>query len=96
MKEAAGEANLTVVAIILIAVVVAVATPLINSLMKNSAWKSCCTDAGGVVKGSQCEVQVAGGSSYTVDGKNMVNDNNQCVTSPTGGRGGATDDHGPA
>ena len=36
MKEAAGEANLTVVAIILIAVVVAVATPLVNSLMNNS------------------------------------------------------------
>ena len=54
MKEAAGEANLTVVAIILIAVVVAVATPLINSLMKSSVWKSCCTDAGGVVKGNTC------------------------------------------
>lgn len=48
MKEAAGEANLTVVAIILIAVIVAVATPLINSLMKNSTARSCCTDSGGV------------------------------------------------
>ena len=35
MKEAAGEANLTVVAIILIAVIVAVATPLISNLMKS-------------------------------------------------------------
>ena len=51
MKEAAGEANLTVVAIILIAVIVAVATPLISNLMKSSASKSCCTDAGGVWKG---------------------------------------------
>ena len=49
MKEAAGEANLTVVAIILIAVIVAVATPLISNLMKSSAKKSCCTDSGGVV-----------------------------------------------
>ena len=48
MKEAAGEANLTVVAIILIAVVVAVATPLVSSLMKSSTYRSCCTDAGGV------------------------------------------------
>ena len=55
MKEAAGEANLTVVAIILIAVVVAVATPLINSLMKTSANKSCCTDAGGVWKSNSCQ-----------------------------------------
>lgn len=54
MKEAAGEANLTVVAIILIAVIVAVATPLISSLMKSSAKKSCCTDAGGVWKSNAC------------------------------------------
>ena len=46
MKEAAGEANLTVVAIILIGVVVAVATPLVTSLMGNARYRSCCTDAG--------------------------------------------------
>lgn len=61
MKEAAGEANLTVVAIILIGVVVAVATPLINSLMTNTAKRSCCTDAGGVWKSNKC--QAATGSS---------------------------------
>ena len=55
MKEAAGEANLTVVAIILIAVVVAVATPLIANLMSSSAEKACCTDAGGVWEGGQCQ-----------------------------------------
>lgn len=54
MKEAAGEANLTVVAIILIAVVVAVATPLIAQLMSSSAEKACCTDAGGVWEGGAC------------------------------------------
>lgn len=61
MKEAAGEANLTVVAIILIAVVVAVATPLVNSLMKSSACRSCCTDAGGVWRNRTC--QAATGSA---------------------------------
>lgn len=55
MKEAAGEANLTVVAIILIAVVVAVATPLVSSLMQNATRRSCCTDAGGVWENSRCE-----------------------------------------
>lgn len=55
MKEAAGEANLTVVAIILIAVVVAVATPLVRSLMNTSAYRSCCTDAGGVWEGGNCK-----------------------------------------
>lgn len=54
MKEAAGEANLTVVAIILIAVIVAIATPLINSLMQSSARRACCTDAGGVWEGNAC------------------------------------------
>ena len=54
MKEAAGEANLTVVAIILIAVVVAVATPLISSLMKSSGKKACCTDAGGKWQSNKC------------------------------------------
>ena len=54
MKEAAGEANLTVVAIILIGVVVAVVTPLVTSLMGNTAKRACCTDAGGVWKGNSC------------------------------------------
>ncbi len=54
MKEAAGEANLTVVAIILIAIIVAVATPLINSLMRSAARRSCCTDAGGLWKNGTC------------------------------------------
>ncbi len=54
MKEAAGEANLTVVAIILIGVVVAVVTPLVNSLMKTAAGRACCTDGGGVVQGTNC------------------------------------------
>ena len=63
MKEAAGEANLTVVAIILIGVVVAVATPLINSMMKNTAKRACCTDAGGVMKGSTCQ-NAAGSTDF--------------------------------
>ena len=54
MKEAAGEANLTVVAIILIGVIVAVVTPLITSLMSNTANRACCTDAGGVWRSGKC------------------------------------------
>ena len=55
MKEAAGEANLTVVAIILIGVIVAVVTPLVNSLMSNTACRACCTDSGGYWEGSGCK-----------------------------------------
>ena len=65
MKEAAGEANLTVVAIILIAVVVAVATPLVTTLMKNASKRSCCNDYGGVWNSGKCQ---------TVNGSGTYND----------------------
>ena len=54
MKEAAGEANLTVVAIILIGIVVAVATPLITSLMNNTKARSECIENGGTWSGNGC------------------------------------------
>ncbi len=46
MKEAAGEANMTVVTIILIGVVVAVATPLVSGLMETTKKRSDCTEQG--------------------------------------------------
>lgn len=54
MKEAASEANLTVVAIILIGVIVAVATPIINSMMKNTKERSCCMNNGGIWTNGDC------------------------------------------
>lgn len=54
MKEAAGEANMTVITIVLIGVVVAIATPLITSLMQNSSRSSCCQANGGVWQGGKC------------------------------------------
>ncbi len=63
MKEAAGEANMTVLVIVLIAIVAAVATPLITRLMDNVKRKSCCTDAGGTWKNNNCS-QAAGATSY--------------------------------
>jgi len=55
MKEAAGEANMTVVTIILISVVVAVVTPIITSMMGNTAKRTCCMDAGGYWSGGKCQ-----------------------------------------
>ena len=46
MKEATGEANMTVVTIILIAVIVAIATPLVNSMMNNTKIKAECMEKG--------------------------------------------------
>lgn len=47
MKEAAGEANLTVIAVILIGIVMAVAIPLINDLMAGVKARSECANNGG-------------------------------------------------
>ena len=69
MKEAAGEANLTVVAIILIAVIVAVATPIIQSMMSSTQERACCMEAGGTWSSGNCSVNYdadcASGSTST-------------------------------
>ena len=54
MKEATGEANMTVVTIILIAIIVAVATPLINSMMSNTKQKAECMNKGYIWDGKSC------------------------------------------
>ena len=54
MKEAAGEANMTVITIVLIAIVLAVGTVVVNSLMTSTSAKSCCTSMGGVTEGRRC------------------------------------------
>ncbi len=55
MKEASGEANLTVVTIILIGVIVAVVTPLITTLMGNTERRTCCLNNGGTWEGNGCQ-----------------------------------------
>lgn len=47
MKEAAGEANMTVVTIIIIGVVVAIATPIIRNMAASTEKRSCCVNDGG-------------------------------------------------
>ncbi len=47
MKEATGEANMTVVTIILIAIIVAVATPIVSGMMENASSKAECMNQGG-------------------------------------------------
>ena len=50
MKEATGEANMTVVTIILIAAIVAIATPIVTNMMNNTKAKAECMDNGGYCK----------------------------------------------
>lgn len=54
MKEAAGEANMTVVTIIIIGVVVAIATPIITNVMNSSKTKAECISNGGCIENGQC------------------------------------------
>lgn len=55
MKEAAGEANMTVVTIILIGVIAAVATPIINSMLKSTSEKTECLNNGGAWVDGKCD-----------------------------------------
>ena len=54
MKEAASEANLTVVAIILIGVIAGIATLIVNNLMKTTQERSECLNNGGTWEGGSC------------------------------------------
>ncbi len=58
MKEAAGEANMTVITIILIGVIAAVAIPMVNNAMKNAEKNGDCQAKGGyIMKNGECSVQ---------------------------------------
>lgn len=54
MKEAAGEANMTVITIVLIAIVLGVGTVIVNNVMNNTAKSSACQTSGGVWKNGKC------------------------------------------
>ncbi len=54
MKEATGEANMTVITVILIGIVAAVAIPLITNMINTTKARSCCINNGGTWNGSTC------------------------------------------
>lgn len=72
MKEAAGEANITVITIVLIGVVAAIGAILIPRLMNNADYKSCCQELGGVVSGKHCH-NYAGKSGSKAGLKDVYN-----------------------
>ena len=71
MKEAAGEANMTVITIILIGVIAAVAIPLVRNAMTSTSKQACCNSAGGVWSGGSC-------TELSADGQDTYNN---CVSS---------------
>ena len=55
MKESAGEANMTIVTIILIGIIAAVATPIINNMLKSTDEKTSCLNAGNAWVNGGCK-----------------------------------------
>ncbi len=56
MKEAAGEANMTVITIVLIAIVLAVGTVIVTNMMNSTREKTNCTNDGGCMVSGQCQI----------------------------------------
>lgn len=54
MKEAAGEANMTVITIVLIAIVLAVGTVIVRSMMSNTQQRTECVNNGGQWENGRC------------------------------------------
>ena len=54
MKEAAGEANMTVITIVLIAIVLGVGTIIVRSMMNNTSKGGCCQSNGGIWHNNSC------------------------------------------
>ena len=55
MKEAAGEANITVITIVLIGLVAAAGAIFIPRTLNNLSTKSCCQEHGGTWNGKTCK-----------------------------------------
>ncbi len=63
MKESAGEANMTVITIVLIGLVAAAGALIIPNLITSLKQKSCCTSAGGKWSSNKCAA--SGNGSYS-------------------------------
>lgn len=68
MKEATGEASMTGITIAIIAVVAAIAVPMVTGLVNSMKNRSCCVNDGGTWYGSKCYVA----NSCTIDEKGNV------------------------
>ena len=72
MKEAAGEANMTVITIVLIAIVLGVGTLVVTNMMNNASKKSACTSSGYTWNGGECYKKCTYSADGTVDCKNAT------------------------
>ena len=85
MKEAAGEANMTVITIVLIGIVLAVGTLVVNNLMKNTSQKAACTEAGGMWYSNKCQygcTTTGTAGTYSCKGDCTYDSTNKVYTCP--------------
>jgi hypothetical protein len=54
MRQATGEANMTIIAIVIIGTIAAVGIILIPKLLSGTIYRSCCNQAGGIWQNSYC------------------------------------------
>jgi hypothetical protein len=77
MKEAAGEANMTVITIVLIGLVAAAGAILIPQLLGGSAQKGCCASYGGTWENGACYQYTASGSKSQVAASSYYDSTNK-------------------
>lgn len=65
MKGVVEEANMTVVAIILISLIVAIATPIVRNMMTNTQERTTCMNDGGCWVNGQCDPTCSAGTTGT-------------------------------
>ena len=54
MRQATGEANMTIIAIVIIGIIAAVGVILIPKLLSSAIYRSCCNRAGGKWSSGYC------------------------------------------
>jgi len=57
MRQSVGEANITVIVIVLLGIVASIGSVLIPRLAGNVIYASCCNEAGGLWKNGYCAAQ---------------------------------------
>lgn len=65
MKEAAGEANMTVITIVLIAIVLGIGTVVVTRMMSSTAKREACNEVGGKLSGTTCTYTASDGTEKT-------------------------------
>lgn len=83
MKEAAGEANTTVITIVLISIILGVGTIIVKNMMSSSEKSSDCSSVGNVWYNGKCYPP----SSCSTDVNGKLSCTGNAVNQNTGGRG---------